>query len=342
MFKKIAAIFLLIVLGLFVWQHELVSYGLSQAKGQMRIIWGSKPVEDYLADPEYPDSLKSKILLIREIRDYAVENLGLKGRKNYEKLYDQQGKPVLWVATAAPPFKMEAIEWSFPVIGSFSYKGFFDYEMSQKEIKGLKEQGLDASLRIVNGWSTLGWLRDPILSSMLEKDEGQLADLIIHELTHTTLFIKDSVEFNENLATFIGAKGAEMFLAGKYGSASPELSGYISKREDRSRFASYVLKGADYLDNLYDSFDEQTPIEQRYQMKEEAISGFIKNLDTVRFNEKGRYAGWFDGFMPDNTYFLSFTSYRSNLDELERRYRNQFRSDLKEMISYYSGKYKSL
>jgi predicted aminopeptidase len=56
----------------------------------------------------------------------------------------------------------------------------------------------------------LGWFTDPILSKMLMRSEGDLANLIIHEMSHATIFVKDSIEFNENLATFIGDRGAEL------------------------------------------------------------------------------------------------------------------------------------
>lgn len=342
MFKKIAAFILLVLLGLVIWQYDLVKYGLSQAKGQMKIILNAKPVEEYLSDPAYPGSLKEKIRLIHEIRDFAVDSLGLKGAKNYEKLYDQHGKPVLWVVTAAPPFKMEAKEWRFPIIGSFSYKGFFNYEWAQKELEDLQKEGLDAGIRTVNGWSTLGWLKDPILSGMLDRDAGDLADLIIHELTHTTLYIKDSVQFNENLATFIGGRGAEMFLEMKFGPGSDELRSYLLKRADRNRFAAYALAGADRLDSLYQTFDKSTTTPQKREAKASAISAFIAALDTVHFKDQLRYAGWFDDFTPDNTYFLSFMRYRSNVEEIEAICEAQFEDDLQRMIAYFKERYRSL
>src|SRR5690606_11560390 len=140
--------------------------------------------------------------------------------------------------------------WKFPLLGSFPYKGFFDYNMALKEQEKLKEENFDTYIGVVGGWSTLGWFTDPILSNMLSRKEGELADLIVHELTHGTLFVKDSVEFNENLATFIGNKGAEIILKSKYGENSPEYTGYMQRREDNARFASHILRGSDRLDSL--------------------------------------------------------------------------------------------
>ena len=44
--------------------------------------------------------------------------------------------------------------------------------------------GYDTKIDEVNAWSTLGWFKDPILSSMLNRSAGSLAELIIHELSH--------------------------------------------------------------------------------------------------------------------------------------------------------------
>jgi len=35
--------------------------------------------------------------------------------------------------------------------------------------------------------------------------------LIIHEMVHATLWVKDSIDFNENLATFIGDTARTIF-----------------------------------------------------------------------------------------------------------------------------------
>ncbi len=92
------------------------------------------------------------------------------------------------------------------------YKGFFNQKLAFELKDELEKEGYDVIVRNPGGWSTLGWFTDPILSKMLNRSEGDLANLIIHEMVHSTIFVKDSVEFNENLATFIGDRGAEKFL----------------------------------------------------------------------------------------------------------------------------------
>src|SRR5690606_16736486 len=133
---------------------------------------------------------------------YAISEIGLEESKNYTSYYDQKGQVILWNLSACESYEFTPKLWSFPFLGSFPYKGYFDLDKAMEEYQLLKELGYDARIRPVNGWSTLGWTKDPILSNMTERSTGAIVELIIHELTHSTLFVKDNIEFNENLASF--------------------------------------------------------------------------------------------------------------------------------------------
>ncbi len=155
--------------------------------------------------------------------------------------------------------------------------------MAEAERDRLREKGLDANIRTAGGWSTLGILKDPILSNMLNRDVGSLSDLIIHELTHGTIFIKDSLEFNENLASFIGNEGARLFLIEKYGESSSELDLYNTKIRDHRIFTTYVLEGAAKLDSLYKSFNTDMTYETKLELKKNAIEEFISGAQDLPF-----------------------------------------------------------
>ena len=83
------------------------------------------------------------------------------------------------------------------------YKGYFDSTKAYNLVRDLKAEGYDVNIYNPAAWSTLGWFNDPILSSMLYWSEGGLASLIIHEMTHATIWISGDVEYNENLADFM-------------------------------------------------------------------------------------------------------------------------------------------
>lgn len=341
-FKRWYYILLGIILLIIIFFHDLIGYGIAQGYGQVKIILKARPVAEVMQDASFPDSLKSKLELIQEIRKFAFDSLGINYSENYTTVYDQKGKPLLWVITASEPFQLKAKKWTFPFLGSVSYKGFFDREKAENEENKLAKEGFDTSMDEVSGWSTLGWFKDPVLSEMLKRSPGSLANLIIHELTHGTLYVKDSVEFNENLASFVGDKGALKFLLFKYGVNSPEYRQYVESRSFMKVYTRNVLKHADRLDSLYNSFDEKTTMEQKRKKKEFMLKEIAEHLNRVLDSElkKGKWSEELESL--NNTYFLDFRRYRENLDFFEKEFVADFNSDLKLYMEYLKNKYPSL
>ncbi|TAG67687.1 MAG: aminopeptidase, partial [Runella slithyformis] len=144
--------FLLVLVALAVVYRELLDYGLAQARGQLRILTNTRPIADVLQDATFPDSLKKQLRLIADIKRFAVDSLGLDDSGSYTQLYDQQGKPILWVITASEKYRLVAKEWAFPVIGKFAYKGFFDTTRAQTEQKMLIAVGFDTQIGEVSAW----------------------------------------------------------------------------------------------------------------------------------------------------------------------------------------------
>lgn len=338
--KKILYSASLILFSLVIWQFRLIVYGIEQGIGQFKIIYYARPIEEVQKDPSFPDSLKQKLSLIKEIKAFAIDSLGINNSKNYTTVYDQKGKPILWVLTGSEKYKLKAREWKFPVLGSVSYKGFFNYEKGLKEQEALKKQGYDTDYDVVSGWSTLGWFRDPILSNMLLKNEGNLANLIIHELTHSTLYVKSNVDFNENLANFIGDKGAEKFLEYKYGKSSEPYTRYQHGKADMKLYSKHILKGALRLDSLYTSFTGATPVILKDSLKTRLIKEIIATANNLPFHKKNRFGKLFrKGVLPNNTFFMDYKRYMAKQDLFEAEFRTKFNSDLKKYLQYLKAKY---
>jgi predicted aminopeptidase len=330
-------ILVLVVLVLAYW--DLIVYGIGQAKGQLTIIWNAKPVEQILIDPTFPDSLKSKLKLIDEARRYAVDSLGLKDTENYKTVYNQQGKELMWVVTACEPFSFTPKEWKFPVVGTVPYKGYFDSTRAFILRNELVGDGWDTSIRNPGGWSTLGWFTDPILSKMLERSEGDLANLIIHEMVHATIFIKDSVEYNENLASFIGDRGAEKFLIMKYGKASEEYATYIREDRDFTIYVNHMMHGISKLDSLYKSMSDDMPLETKKEMKQALIKRIVETLDTLELSSQSNLSIRFKERPPNNAYFMNVIRYQSKQDFFWSEFITDFQGDVKKYIQYLTKKY---
>jgi predicted aminopeptidase len=341
MIRKILLGILLVLVVLVLWNWSLVVYGVEQGWGQARIIWNARPIAEILADPQFPDSLKAKLRLIGEIRKFGIDSLGLNDSKNYQTVYDQKGKEVMWVVMASEPFQLKPKLWHFPIVGTVPYRGYFNQQKAIAEGKKLEREGFDISIRNPGGWSTLGWFTDPILSHMLEQGDGDLASLILHEMVHATLWVKDSVDFNENLATFIGDTAAYNFLAYKFGRNSKEYSAYFDGDRNYRRYSAHMLRGAEGLDSLYRTMTSGEAVAAKRKKKEQFIRRIVTNLDTLSWLPPNatRPSKRFSNHLPNNAYFMSFRHYDSKLDLFKKEMNEKSPGDLKGYLRYLTEKF---
>ncbi|MDR6196847.1 aminopeptidase [Siphonobacter sp. SORGH_AS_0500] len=338
--KKIALSIGLLVLVVGIWQWDWVSYSYGQLSGGARVLLEAKPVSEVLQDSSVPDSIKSKLRFIEEIRQFAIDSLGLNDTPLYQSYYDQHNKPICYVLTVAEPYQVKAIEFSFPIIGSFTYKGFFDLQRAQKEEKLCS--GYDTEISPVSAYSTLGYFNDPILSGMLSLPEGRLASLIMHEMTHATVFIKNQHEFNENLANFIGDYGAVRFLAQRFGTSSPVYQTYLQGKVFRDRYVQHFNRGKLSLDSLYATFLPQWSNQRKDQLKHQQIRYIIQQADTLyKGLTQVRRRSWKADELPNNAFFVGFATYNSRRNEFEIEFKEKFRGDFKRYLSYLKTKYDS-
>ncbi len=338
MLKK--AIWSAIIIGgiLIVWNWSLIYYGIRQGIGQFEIIWNARPVEEFMEDPFFPDSLKSKLKLIEDVRKFAIDSLGLKDTENYKTLYDQKNSEVMWVVQACEPFALVPKQWHFPIVGSVPYKGFFNKAKALDLRKELEEEGYDVSVRNPGGWSTLGWFTDPILSGMLDRTEGDLASLIIHEMVHATVFVKDDVDFNENLADFIGDTAAYDFLRYRFGRESNEYMTYLHQDQDYRKYTKHILRGTRSLDSLYKTMQPSDLIDKKKRQKDAMIFKIISAIDTLQLYEK-RNSAALKKRLPNNTFFMSYRLYKSKQNIFEEELDKKFKGDIRAYVLYLSNQY---
>lgn len=320
--------------------YDLVDYGVRMGQGQISIILKSKKVEKYLNDPQYPDSLKQKILLIKEIKKFTVDELGFQPSPNYNKMYDQKGKPMMYVVTGCEKYSLKPMTWEFPIIGKVTYKGFFSKEEAEEESSRIEKLGYESRIRIVNAWSTLGWFRDPIMSSMLEEPVGDIAEVIIHELSHGTIFVKNNVDLSENLANFIGDKGAHLFLVKKFGKNSKEYVEYVENSSDYEKYSMHFIRSAKMMDSLYatQSFIKLDTLTKE-KIKQEHILKVVNAIDTISFYHPEYFRSKFKEKLPNNAVFIVFRQYNSMQDVFEAEFQREGDGDLKKYVDFLIRKY---
>ena len=54
-----------------------LEYYYQAAQGQIALLSGARPIDDWLADPEVGAKLKARLTKVREIRRFAARELGL-------------------------------------------------------------------------------------------------------------------------------------------------------------------------------------------------------------------------------------------------------------------------
>ncbi|MCA8920833.1 MAG: aminopeptidase [Planctomycetes bacterium] len=245
-------------------------YALHAANGQIGIWWNQIPIDEALADPDLPEAQREKLALVVDVRRYAIEELGLSETGSYKSYYETPGDFVAWNVSASAPLAFQPYTWDFPFVGSLPYIGYFREPLAVEEAADLAGRGYDALMLPVPAYSTLGWFEDPFLSSMLRYHHETIADILIHEMTHATVFVAD-VEFNETLATFVGREGARRYFLERDGPASVHLRRMELEGHDEELFdgALRELKQA-----LWRVYEAAAPEEAKRAGKAARIAAF--------------------------------------------------------------------
>jgi predicted aminopeptidase len=132
----------------------------------------------------------------------------------------------------------------------------------------------------------LGWFNDPVLSTTLKNPPSRIANTVIHESVHATVWIQGNVAFNETLANFVGMQGAIEFFT-RQRVECLESKGACEIFEERLRSASRdkafqldfgdaVTEVISKLEALYGSADlsSERKIDRRQEVFSSAIAPF--------------------------------------------------------------------
>lgn len=203
--------------------------------------------------PQTPDSVRVLIGRAEAIKTFATAVLGLDKNKNYTTFVPVARSSIVDVVTACAPDGFVAHAWRFPLLGRFPQKGFFERGDAEREAQRLEARQLDVHVRPAGAFSTLGIFADPLYSYMSTYSEYALANVIIHEQTHATIFLRDRISFNEQLATFVGDRGALLYLQHTYGEQSAPYQDALKAQHDEDMLIALLKALYTRLDSLYGS-----------------------------------------------------------------------------------------
>ena len=179
---------------------------------EAKILSRRQPISEIVADPRTPKEARDKLKVVLAARSYAKDSLRLKTKDSFTTYSRLDHDTLVLVVSAAYRDTLKPYTWWFPIVGTVPYKGYFDFGAARKAAKDLYDDGLDVYVRPSDAFSTLGFFNDPLLNTTLRGDSIDLANTVIHELTHNTFYASGQAPFNESFAMFVGARGAAAFF----------------------------------------------------------------------------------------------------------------------------------
>ncbi len=297
---------------------------------QSYITFHSIPIHEILERDEIGNESKEKIQFIQEVKRFGEERLGLRKTDSYSKFFEIKG-PVLYVITASKKDSLELYSWNFPILGKVTYKSFFKMKDALKEKTFLEEKGHDTFIQSVNAYSTLGWFKDPIFSTMLDWDEPTLSNIILHEMTHSTIYFKGETELNEQIATFVGNQGSIDFLTERYGIESDKVLLAIDYQEDDFIFSEWIDEVCRRLASFY---ERPIPKEEKIKGREEIFNSIKEEFKEIKDKLKTESYKNFDLFELNNALLLAYRQYTHRLKKFKAIY-HYLGNDLKKMIELF-------
>ena len=322
---------LIIVLFLFPLLLTSCSQGLYLGKlawGEAKILGGSVPNQEVLRDEGVEEGIKEGIRLVQEVKEFSQKQLGLRPDSCYETFYQVKGDALIYLVSACPKDSLEPFTWRFPIVGEMEYKGFFSKRDAVKEIEKLEALGLDTCLQQAIAFSTLGWLSDPIYSTVMDCHPVIVINIIIHELVHNTVFFKGETAFNEEIASFIADRGTLLFIDERFGASSPLYQFALDFARDEELVDGFFQELYDALQGVY---VQDLQREEKIRQREEIFThGQGKLAELSKEFRTGEFADHSEKL--NNAVVLAYRRYLISSQSLLQQVYEALEGDVKRLV----------
>ncbi len=245
-------------------------------RGHFQILADREPATAVIKGSGAESELGRKLALILELRDFAESELLLDPGRHYLDYVELNRRHVVWNISASPEFSLDSKGWWYPFLGRLTYRGYFSQPDAQGYADRLAAKGDDVFVGGVDAYSTLGWFKDPVLSSFILRDDDDLAELIFHELAHQKVFARGDTDFNEAFATAIAQEGVRLWLLAQGDPAAIERRQAAFERE--TEFIHLLLDARDKLEALYEQHDSDKLDASAREQLRRAKASIIEDL----------------------------------------------------------------
>jgi predicted aminopeptidase len=276
---------------------------LAQAgAGQDDLVSRSRDIDMLLRDKRLTPRTRRLVAEIAEVKSYG-ERHGLKPTKNYTKYARLDRPAAVWIVSACEPLRFRSKVWSFPIVGTFTYLGWFHLDQANEAADALRREGWDADVRPAGAYSTAGFFDDPLLSTMIGRGDdarGHLVNTVFHESMHATFFVHGQSRLNESVANFVGDKLADQYMGEVAGEESKETRAYRASEARGAEREALMHAAYEELEALYAS---PRPREEKLAEKARIISRLESQVHASRHLT--------------NAALVQFKTYHSGEKELE-------------------------
>jgi predicted aminopeptidase len=294
-------------------------YYAQAVRGQVGLLRKRVPIEDVLGDASYGDTTRERLGLVLEIRRFAVSEIGLPDNDSYSSYVDLGRDYVVWNVIAAPEFSIEPRTWCFPVAGCVSYRGYFDRARAESYAHRLAARGYDTFTAGSPAYSTLGHFADPVLNTMLDNSEANIAAMLFHELAHQRIYVKGDTELSESFATAVEHYAVELWLESR--NEHEALAIYRASLERQRDFSDLVARQRERLAVLYASIADE-PAKRRAKAESFDLMRSEYAALKSKWGGRGDYDAWIDGEL-NNATLVALTSYERWVAALSLRLRTE-------------------
>ncbi|MFL6623926.1 MAG: aminopeptidase [Sulfurifustaceae bacterium] len=290
-----------------------VGYYAQAINGQFEVYSHTRLIDDVIADPGTDSTLKDKLAQIERIREYASRELGLPDNDSYRVYADLKRPYVLWNVFATPEFSLKPTEWCFIVTGCVAYRGYFSKQDAENFATQLRAEGADVYVGGVTAYSTLGWFKDPLLNTVVNRPLPEIAGLIFHELAHQRLYVRGDTSFSESFAMTVELEGVRRWL--KTNGTDRDYEKYQAQLRRRQEFAALIAKHRDRLEALYES---GAGIAEKRAGKAQIFAELRAEYEQLKASWNGYrgYDGWFAHGL-NNAHLISLGMYFRHVPAFE-------------------------
>lgn len=238
-----------------------IGYYTQSVEGHLALLRAARPIDDWLADPATPETLRTRLERVRAMRRFAAGRLALPDNRSYTTYADIHRPFVVYNVFATPELSLQLRQWCFPVVGCVTYRGYYDKADADRYADTMREGGDDVYVAGIPAYSTLGYTTDPVLSTFVGFPEGEVARLIFHELAHQVVYVKGDSTFNESFAVAVEEEGVRRWFAAEDGGGGPPATAYRLLMERRRQFIALLARHRAHLSEVYAS--AASPAEKR-------------------------------------------------------------------------------